>query len=395
MVSAIHRPIPRPRHELAAGTPRFRFDRNEFAGAFGDIGTDLPLIVGMVIVAGLDVAGVLIMFGLMQWLTALRYGMPMPVQPLKAMAVIVITQNIAAPVVYGAGFAIGAAMLALTLVGALDWLARIVPKAVVRGLQLGLGIQLSLLALRDYVPAQGAGGYVLAAVGFLITLALLGNRRVPPALFVIAIGVVYAAVYQIDGAQLISGFGFATPGLHVPTMSAIATGFVLLALPQIPLSLGNSLLATRQVAADLFPERGVTIRGLGLTYAAMNLVSPWFGGLPVCHGSGGLAGHYTFGARTGGSVLIYGTLYLILGLFFAGAFGVAARVFPLPILGVLLLFEGLALMSLVRDTMDSVGDSFVAVLVALLAVGLPYGYLIALVVGTAYYYARGGERRAR
>jgi hypothetical protein len=349
----------------------------------------------MVLVAGLNVAGVLIMFGLMQWVTALRYGMPMPVQPLKAMAVIVITQQIAAPIVYGAGLAIGAAMLVLTLIGALDWLARIVPKAVVRGLQLGLGIQLSLLALRDYVPAEGTGGYVLAGAGFLITLALLGNRRVPPALFVIAIGVVYAAVYQINGAELISGFGFTTPDLHVPTMSAIATGFVLLALPQIPLSLGNSLLATRQVAADLFPERGVSIRQLGLTYAAMNLVSPWFGGLPVCHGSGGLAGHYTFGARTGGSVLIYGTLYLILGLFFAGAFAIAAKVFPLPILGVLLLFEGLALMSLVRDTMDSIGDSFVAVLVALLAVGLPYGYLIALVIGTAYYYARGGERRAR
>jgi hypothetical protein len=394
-VSGVPRPSARKRYEPTPGTPRFRFDRNELAGAFGDIGTDLPLIVGMVLAAGLDVAGVLIMFGLMQWLTALRYGMPMPVQPLKAMAVIVITQKIAAPVVYGAGIAIGVAMLVLSLVGALNWLARVVPKPVVRGLQLGLGIQLSLLALREYVPAEGIGGYVLAGVGFLITLALLGNRRVPPALFVIAIGIVYAAVYQINGAQLISGFGFSTPELHMPTTSAIVTGFVLLALPQIPLSLGNSLLATRQVAADLFPERGVGIRQLGLTYAAMNLVSPWFGGLPVCHGSGGLAGHYTFGARTGGSVLIYGSLYLLLGLFFAGAFAIAAKVFPLPILGVLLLFEGLALMSLVRDTMDSIGDSFVAVLVALLAVGLPYGYLIALVIGTANYYARGGERRAR
>lgn len=373
---------------------RIRFDRNELAGAFGDIGTDLPLIAGMILAAGLDTAGVLILFGTMQWFTALRYGLPMPVQPLKAMAVIVITQQIAAPIVYGAGLAIGATMLLLTAAGALDWLGRVVPKAVVRGLQLGLGIQLAILALRDYVPALGTPGYALAAAAFLITLALLGNRKVPPALIVIALGVAYAA-FEMDVGRLASGFGIWLPALRVPTAQAIATGFVVLAIPQIPLSLGNSLLATRQLAADLFPERRVTIRQLGFTYAAMNLVSPWFGGVPVCHGSGGLAGHYAFGARTGGSVLIYGALFLLAGFFFAGAFDTLVRVFPLPILGVLLLFEGLALMTLVRDEAGDTMSLFTAALVAVLAVGLPYGYVIGLVVGTALWHFRAGERRAR
>lgn len=67
-----------------------RFDRNELSGAFGDIGTDLPLIIGMIIAAGLDSASVLIMFGVMQLLTGFVYRIPMPVQPLKAMAAIVI-----------------------------------------------------------------------------------------------------------------------------------------------------------------------------------------------------------------------------------------------------------------------------------------------------------------
>ncbi len=93
--------------------PRFRFDRNELAGAFGDIGTDLPLIVGMIVAAGLDVASVLVMFGLMQYATAVRYGMPMAVQPLKAMAIIVITQKIAGPVLFGAGLAIAVALIAV------------------------------------------------------------------------------------------------------------------------------------------------------------------------------------------------------------------------------------------------------------------------------------------
>src|SRR5215211_2871937 len=372
--------------------PRLRFDRNELAGAFGDIGTDLPLIIGMILAAGLDSASVLVMFGLMQVFTALVYGIPMAVQPLKAVAVIVITQRIAPELLYGGGLAIGVAMLLLTVSGGIDWLARVVPRAVVRGLQLGLGLQLALLALRDYVQRDGARGYVLAAAAFVVVIALLGNRPFPPALFVIGLGIFYAIAFNLDPAQIAAGTGFSLPTVHRLSLSDIVSGFVLLAIPQIPLSLGNSVLATRQIAEDLFPERRITVRKLGITYAAMNLVNPWLGGVATCHGSGGLAGHYTFGARTGGSLIIYGAIYLAIGLFFAGVFQQTVQVFPLPMLGVLLLFEGLALMMLVRG--DAVGrwEFFVVLTVGLVAVGLPYGYAIALVVGTALYYffrARG------
>jgi len=144
--------------------PRLRFDRNELAGAFGDIGTDLPLIIGMIAASGLNSASVLVMFGLMQFLTAFAYGMPMAVQPLKAVAVIVITQHIAPGVLYGGGFSIGVAMLILTITGGIDWLGRVVPRAVVRGLQLGLGLQLSLLALGNYVQRDGDAGAAGKAV---------------------------------------------------------------------------------------------------------------------------------------------------------------------------------------------------------------------------------------
>lgn len=368
------------------GRPRMRFDRNELAGAFGDIGTDLPLIIGMILAAGLDSASVLIMFGLMQVFTAATYGIPMAVQPLKAVAVIVITQRVAPEVLYGGGLAIGIAMLLLTVSGGIDWLARVVPRAVVRGLQLGLGLQLALLALRDYVQRDGARGYVLAAAAFVIVIALLGNRRFPPALFVIGLGILYAIAFNLDGGQIVAGAGFSLPTVQRITLSDIVTGFVLLAIPQIPLSLGNSVLATRQIAEDLFPERRITVRKLGVTYAAMNLVNPWLGGAPTCHGSGGLAGHYTFGARTGGSLVIYGSIYLAIGLFLAGVFQQTVQVFPLPMLGVLLLFEGLVLMSLVRGEATGRWEFFVVLTVGVIAVGLPYGYAVALVVGTALYY---------
>ena len=89
------------------GTPRVRLDRNELSGAFGDIGTDFPLLVGMILVAKLDAASVLTVFGAMQLLTGLTYGLPMPAQPLKAMAVLVIAGRANANVLYGAGLAIG------------------------------------------------------------------------------------------------------------------------------------------------------------------------------------------------------------------------------------------------------------------------------------------------
>jgi hypothetical protein len=376
------RNAPEPMKKAPADPPGIRFDRNELSGAFGDIGTDLPLIVGMTIAAGLHSSSVLVMFGLMQVVTALAYRMPMPVQPLKAVAVIVITGKIAPEIVYGGGLAIGIAMLALTATGAIEWLARTVPKTVVRGLQLGLGLQLALLALKDYVQADGTNGFILAGIAFVIVIALWGNRRIPPAIPVIALGVAYALAFKVTGQTFQDAVGFSLPAVRAVSWDSVVAGFVLLALPQIPLSLGNSILATRQIAEDLFPAKKITVRKLSFTYAAMNIVNPFFGGVPTCHGSGGLVGHYTFGARTGGSIIIYGSIFLTLGLFFANGFSDVVQIFPLPVLGVLLFFEGAALMSLLRDQAGETRSLLIAIITGLIAVGLPYGYAAGLVVGT-------------
>jgi hypothetical protein len=370
-------------------TAQLRFDRNEFSGAFGDIGTDLPLLMGMILSAGLDSASVLIVYGLMQIGTAVYYRLPMPVQPLKAVAVLVITQKVGGNVIYGAGLAIGLTMLLLVKTGLIEWIAAWVPKSVVRGIQFGLGLQLASLALKDYVRAESTLGYWLAGSTFLLTLLLLGNRKIPPALVVILIGVAYAFVFKLDWTVITHSFGLAAPKWHVPRPTDIWTGFVLLALPQVPLSIGNSILATVQITHDLFPSRPLNVRRVGLTYAVMNMVNPFLSGVPTCHGSGGMAGHYTFGARTGGSVVIYGTFYLLFGLFFSRGFGQLVQVFPLPILGVILVFEALALLLLARDMTARKQDFAIVLLVGLVANGLPYGYLIGLVLGTGLHHLFG------
>ena len=366
---------------------RIRFDRNELAGSFGDIGTDLPLIVGIVFAAGLDSASVFVVFGMLQILTGLVYGLPMPMQPLKAMAVLVITQKLAGNILFGAGLAIGATMLVLSLSGGLGILARWIPHCVVRGIQFGLGLSLASLALKSYIPSMGWSGYALAAGGLVVMLSLWGNRRFPPGLLVIAIGVVYALVTDLPLGAIADGFAITLPTLYHPSLQDILTGFVLLALPQLPLSISNSVIATEQTIRDLFPRRQVSIRKIGLTYSIVNLTAPFFGGIPVCHGCGGLAGHYTFGARTGGSVVIYGMLYVLLGLFFSGPLHEVLKVFPQPILGVVLLFEALTLLALVRDQVHSRRDLTLALLVGVVALAMPHGYVVGLVLGTIVFYA--------
>ncbi len=368
-----------------------RFDRNEVSGAFGDLGTSLPLIVGMIAAAHLDATSVLVAFGALQIGTGLAYGLPMPVQPLKAVAAIVISQKVGADVVYGGGFAIGVLMLLLATTGLLDWLARVVPHVVVRGIQCGLGLQLGRIAVADYIPAAGAWGYALAGASFLIVVALMGNRRWPPAPIVLALGAAFALTVGGAGAGAFAALGVHLPALHVLTSDAVWQGLLLLALPQIPLSLGNSVLATKQVAADLFPDRApLAIRTIGLTYSAMNIISPFVGGIPVCHGSGGMAGHYAFGARTGGSVIIAGTVLLTVGLLFGGSIGEVAMLFPKPMLGVLLLVEAVTILTLLRDVTAVPRDFALAMLLGVIAAGLPYGYLVALVLGTVL--ARLGSR---
>ncbi|MCU0698056.1 MAG: putative sulfate/molybdate transporter [Myxococcaceae bacterium] len=367
-----------------SATPRLRFDRHELAGAFGDIGTDLPLLIALVATRGLDAASVFIVFGALQIATGLAYGMPMPVQPLKAMAAIMLAQKLSAGTLAGGGLVIGVTMLVLATTGLLDWLARVVPKEVVRGIQLGLGLSLATLGLKDYVVSDGARGMALALIATLLLIALRGGRRrVPAPLLVMGLGLVYALVFHVDVSQLGAAVGFRLPSVVVPTQSELLDGALLLALPQLPLSLGNSVIATSRATEDLFPERPVTVRRIGLTYGLMNVIAPWFGGVPTCHGCGGLVGFHAFGARTGGAAVIYGSLYLVLGLFFAPGLATVVKIFPMPVLGVVLLFEALALMLFIRDVASEPKQLYVVLAVAAAVVGLKYGYVVGLLGGTA------------
>lgn len=374
--------------DTGASSATLLFNRREFAGAFGDLGTDLPLLVGVVVATGMDPTSAFVIFGVLQVLSGFAYRLPMPVQPLKAMAAIAISTKLAPPLLAAGGLIVGVVMLVLANTGALGWIARTVPKAVVRGIQVGLGLQLGTLALTRFIPGDGARGLVVAAVALAIVLLLRENHKVPAALVVIGLGFVFAA-WQWP-AQVGHPFGFRLPQLPTrwPTGNEFARASLLLALPQLALSLGNSVLATRQVVSDLFPGRPpLTVRRIGTTYALMNLLAAPLGGLPVCHGSGGMVGHYAFGARSGGSVIIYGGFLLVAGLFLVGDPAAFQRLFPGPILGVLLLVEAVSILLLVRDIMPQRRAFALAIACGITAAFVPYGYAVALVAGTAVWHS--------
>lgn len=363
-------------------------NRNELAGSFGDIGTDLPLIIGMIVVSGIDSASTFIIYGILQVFSGVFYGIPMAVQPLKAVAAIVIAQQLSGDVLYGGGFAIGIIMLLMTVSGFIKKLSKIIPKTVVRGIQFGLGITLVNIALKDYVSkGSGVGEWILVALSFLLVILLLKNRKYPAAIIIIGIGILYSFIFKGSFSEIIS----IQPEIHlpkvfVPSFDAILQGFLLLALPQIPLSIGNSILASEQLSKDLFPQKKITSSKIALTYSFMNIFSPFFSGIPVCHGSGGMAGHYAFGARTGGSVLIYGVFFLVVGLFFSKNFDTVVSLFPMQILGVILFFEGLTLVYLIKDLKPTMNELYLGMMVGLIAFALPYGFLVALILGTLLFH---------
>lgn len=367
---------------------RLRFDRHELAGAFGDIGTDLPLIAGILLATGLEPAGVFLAFGLAQIASGLLYGLPMPVQPLKAMAVVVIAGQATGAQLQLAGLMIGALMLGLTWSGLLDRLQRVIPVLVVRGIQAGLGLALGRTALR-LVDREGGWGWLAAGGAVALLVGLRGHRRLPGALVVVGAGALWAAWARIDWRVLAEGFGWVAPTPAALPWEQWLAALTLLVLPQVPLSLSNSVIATQRTVADLFPERAVTLRGIGRTYGAINLLAPWLGGLPMCHGCGGLAGYHALGARTGGSVVIYGALYLVVGGWFSGAFQEVLRAFPAPVLGAVLLVEAGVLLLLLRQVPRTPWALGLAGAVALICLFAPQGYLTGMIAGcTLHHFLR-------
>ena len=384
-------------------TQRFRFNRLELAGSLGDLGTLLPLAIGMVLINDLNPVGLFFAIGLYYIVAGLYFGVTIPVQPMKVIGAYAIATGLPASQIIASGFAVAVVLLVIGTTRAVDLLGKHTPRSVIRGVQLSTGallmsqgikliigssrFQALQQAAEPYLSVQHIGpvpiGIIIGCLGLLLTLLLLENKKLPAGLVVVLCGVLLGALMGTH-----QGFDRLRFGLHLPRLMPVAfptiedftLACLILVLPQIPMTLGNAVIAYADLSGEYFGEhsRRVTYRSACISMALANVISSLVGGMPLCHGAGGLAAHYRFGARTAGSNLIIGTLFILLVLLLGERVLAALYLMPLSILGVLLVFAGAQLAMTILDMMSR-KELFVTLL--MLGITLGSNLAVAFIAG--------------
>ena len=385
----------------------YRFNRMEVAGSLGDLGTLLPIAMAMVLINGLNPVGLFFSIGVFYIVTGLYFGITVPVQPMKVIGAYAIATAMNPSQILASSLMMGILLLIIGATGAIELVRRYTPHSVIRGVQLATGTLLissgvkfmigtsSFQALQKvaepYLKIQSIGpvqiGIVIGLVGGFLTLLLLENKRFPAGLIIILAGLVLGIAL---GARL--NFNFQEIGLNLPKImpfpfpEKLDFTFALFALvlPQLPMTLGNAVLAYTDLSREYFDQKSakVTNRKVCVSMALANFFSFFVGGMPLCHGAGGLAAHYRFGARTAGSNLIIGTIFALLALILGNNIIGVFNLIPMAILGVLLIFAGAQLALTIIDLKDR-RDMFVVVLMLgiTLASNLAIGFIVGIALG--------------
>jgi hypothetical protein len=342
-----------PGHVRVGG---FRVGVSELAGAVADLGVLVPLAAALILVNGLDAGSVLVCAGLLVLASGIAFKIPFPVQPLKALTAVAVVRELSPDVIHAAGLELGAFLLLLSIGHVADVVARVFVKPVVRALQLGVGLLLVWTSVRLVAdpPEVFAGTpespwpFLLAAAAFVGVAAAAHLRRYWVALAMLGVGL---AVTVLAASPDLAGPSFALPSLDVPSASAFGTAFVLLVVPQLPLTFGNAVVAVDDLAHEYFGPASarVTPSRICLSAGIGNVGSALLGGMPMCHGAGGLTAHVKLGARTAGMNLVLGGAFLGLGLFFGAQVPVLLGLLPVWVLAAFLAYAGLRHAWLVAD----------------------------------------------
>jgi SulP family sulfate permease len=386
---------------------RFKFNRMELAGSLGDIGTLLPIAIAMVLINGLNPLGLFFSIGVTYIISGIYFGVTVPVQPMKVIGAYAIATSMSASQILASSLLMCIFLLIVGLTGAIETIRKYTPKAVIRGVQLSTGalllsggikfmigtsrFQVLQNAAEPYLTLQFLGplqvGIVIGVIGGFVTLLLLENKKIPAGLMVVCGGLVAGLILgaRVDFGNGNIGFNlpeilpFAFPGRVDFTFALFA-----LVLPQIPMTLGNAVLAYTDLSKEYFGDRSsrVSNKNVCLSMALANFTSFCLGGMPLCHGAGGLAAHYRFGARTAGSNLMIGLLFIALALILGHSIVSFFNLLPMSVLGILLIFAGSQLTLTIMD-LDNRKDYFVATLILgiTLASNLAAGFIIGMVVG--------------
>jgi MFS superfamily sulfate permease-like transporter len=361
------------------------YNRMEFAGAFGDLGTFIPFVAAYITLNKIDPLGIFVSFGIFKIFVGLYFKTPMPVQPMKAIGGMAIAhpETITQGMIWGAGIFTAFFWLVMGFTGAVSWLHKITSKPIIRGIMLGLGLSFVMEGV-----SMMKGQPVVAVIAVAMTFYLLSHEKIPAMLILLTFGIIVAIA---SNPSLMSEMNQISARFRIPEFflgrigwQDLIAGSLILGLPQAPLTLGNAIIGTAEENNELFPDRPVKVKTIAIDHGFMNLFSAAIGGIPLCHGAGGMAGHVRFGARTGGALVILGGIVLIIGLFFSDSVSTILKIFPPSILGVILFFAGLELASIARDIGNKRSDVYIMLVTAGLAMwNMGVGYLVGLLLAFA------------
>ena len=330
----------------------YRQPLTEISGSFGDMGTLLPILIALTQIRAISLSSTLVFSGLANIFTGLAFGIPLPVQPMKAIAAVALAQNFSQAEIASAGIFVAAAIGFLSITGLIHWFTERIPIPVIKGIQVGTGLSLIISAGNLYPNFNRTGlNAIILILAFLALLASPSFRRVPYALLILLIGTISVIssdrLYPGWGSDLRPGFSIWRPHTFIPSPREFGKGTLEAGIGQLPLTTLNSVIAVAFLAQDLLPDihRTPSTTSLGLSVMAINLVACWFGAMPVCHGSGGLAAQYRFGARSGASIVFLGLLKLLLGLFASELAFAIFDGFPNVLLCLLVIAAGLELVN--------------------------------------------------
>jgi MFS superfamily sulfate permease-like transporter len=320
-------------------------------------------VVAITALSELSLPVVLLWFGAFQIVWGLYYGAPISVEPMKALAALVLAGSISPPTFLLSGLLLGVTLLALGVTGTLGRLSEYIGAPVVRGIQLGVALVLLETGLSLGV---GNPGLAALAVAVAAVVVVVGRFRLT-AIVVLAVG---ALVAIAQGGLP----GFAPPtgeSLLLVAQADLSLGALEAAASQLAMTVGNAALAAAVLMAEYF-DREVTPDQLSTSMGVMNLVGVPVGAIPMCHGSGGIAGKYAFGARTAGANVVLGAGYVVVALFGGGI----VTAYPVSMLGVVLVLIGLQLARTSLQRAESLG-----LVVAIGLVGLLVNLGVAFVAG--------------
>jgi SulP family sulfate permease len=363
----------------------------DVSGALADLGILVPLTAALVVVNGLDVGSVLLLAGLLVVSAGLVFRIPFPVQPLKALTALAVAQSLGPDVIHAAGLEIGLVLMLMSLTGLATLMSKLFTKPVIRALQFGVGWLLVVTAVKLVVnpPAvfvhspSSRMGLLLAAVTVVVVVIAAWRRWYLLSIALVVAGVIVTLLVE---QPTFGGPSIDLPTFSIPPWSVFGTAFVLLVIPQIPLTYGNAVVGVSDLAREQFGERAnrVSPGRVALVCGLGNVASATFGGMPMCHGSSGLSAHVRMGAQTWKMNAMLGGTLITLGVFFSDQVLEMFGLLPVWVLGGFLAYAGIRHAMLVLDLEPiQIGLAVAAAAVGIWTSNLAYTTAIALVIAQA------------